>query len=232
MLRTLAFLSLLVPTVAFAQNATDNSTTMPNGMMNNDMMSNGTMPNGMMPNGMMANGMMANGMMANGMMANGMMDHSKMHGQMGGTSPTEPGQAAFATIQEIVVLLESDPKTDWSKVNIDALREHLVDMDAVTLNAKVLAQPVDGGMTFTVTGEGSVTDSIRRMLMAHSATMNGTDGWKYTAAEAPGGATLTVIVPAQDQEKLRGLGFFGILTVGMHHQEHHLMMARGEHAHN
>ena len=30
----------------------------------------------------------------------------------------EPGQAAFAAIQEIVALLDADPSTDWSKVNI------------------------------------------------------------------------------------------------------------------
>ena len=149
-----------------------------------------------------------------------------------GAAPTEPGQSAFAAIQEIVILLANDPKTDWSKVNIDALREHLVDMDAVTLHSKVVAQPVEGGMSFTVTGEGPVTDSIRRMVMAHSATMNGANGWQYAATETPGGATMTVIVPPEDQAKLRGLGFFGVLTVGMHHQEHHLMIARGEHPHN
>lgn len=154
-----------------------------------------------------------------------------MHAQMVGAAPTEPGQSAFAAIQEIVVLLENDPKTDWSKVNIDALREHLVDMDAVTLHAKVVAQPVAGGMTFTVSGEGPVVDSIRRMMMAHSVTMNDVNGWQYVASETAGGATMTIIVPKQDQEKLRALGFFGVLTVGMHHQEHHLMISRGEHPH-
>jgi hypothetical protein len=166
------------------------------------------------------------------MMTHGTMDHAKMHGQMMGANPTEPGQSAFAAIQEIVVLLENDPKTDWAKVNIDALRDHLVDMDAVTLHAKVNAQPVEGGMTFTVTGQGPVADSIRRMVVAHSASMNGVNGWQYTAVETEEGATMTVIVPPQDQERLRGLGFFGVLTVGMHHQEHHLMIARGENPHH
>jgi hypothetical protein len=30
---------------------------------------------------------------------------------------------------------------------------------------------------------------------------------------------------------LRGLGFFGVLTLGMHHQVRHLMIARGKNAH-
>ena len=38
---------------------------------------------------------------------------------------TRGGQDAFAAIQEIVEILAADPKTDWSKVNIDALRQHL-----------------------------------------------------------------------------------------------------------
>ena len=32
-------------------------------------------------------------------------------------------------------------------------------------------------------------------------------------------------------EKLKALGFIGVMTVGMHHQEHHLMIARGMHPH-
>jgi hypothetical protein len=49
--------------------------------------------------------------------------------------PTTPGQEVFGTIQEIVKILESDPTTNWSKVNIVALHEHLIDMDEVTMRA-------------------------------------------------------------------------------------------------
>ncbi|MCP6769380.1 hypothetical protein NL529_31490, partial [Klebsiella pneumoniae] len=60
------------------------------------------------------------------------MDHAqRMHGA-DAVAPTHPGQEAFGTIQEIVRILEADPATDWSKVNIGALREHLIDMDEVT----------------------------------------------------------------------------------------------------
>jgi hypothetical protein len=51
--------------------------------------------------------------------------------------PTEPGQAALGAMQEIVRMLEADPDTDWSKVTLTALREHLIDMDEVTLRAVV-----------------------------------------------------------------------------------------------
>lgn len=142
--------------------------------------------------------------------------------------PTEAGQSAFAAIQEIVGILEADPRTDWSKVDIEALRRHLIDMNNVTLNADVRSEPVEGGIRFTVTGAGAVKDSIRRMVGAHAATMNGVDGWRFSSSEIDDGAVLTVLVPAKDANKLRGLGFIGVMTRGMHHQMHHLMIARGE----
>ena len=51
-------------------------------------------------------------------------------------------------IQEIVAMLAADPQTDWSKVNIEALREHLVDMDNVTLHAHATSEDVDNGVRF------------------------------------------------------------------------------------
>jgi len=146
---------------------------------------------------------------------------------MGGT-PTQVGQGAFAAIQEIVQILEADPTTDWSKVDIEALRRHLIDMDNVTLRADVKSEPVDGGMRFTVSGDGPVKDSIQRMVIAHAAAMNGVGGWRFAASETDAGAVLTVLAPARDAAKLRGLGFIGVMTRGMHHQMHHLMIARGE----
>jgi hypothetical protein len=162
-------------------------------------------------------------------LAQTMQHHAMMDSGDGAPStPTQGGQSAFAAIQEIVAILEADPKTDWSKVDIEALRQHLIDMDAVTMRAESKAEPVDGGVRFVVTGAGPVRDSIRRMVFAHAATMNGVGGWRMSAAEIDDGATLTVTAPAMDAAKLRALGFIGVLTLGMHHQMHHLMIARSE----
>ncbi len=59
----------------------------------------------------------------------GPMGSMPMHHPMGGmmghqpcqqaATPTEPGQAAFGAIQEIVGKLQADPQTDWSKVDVD-----------------------------------------------------------------------------------------------------------------
>jgi hypothetical protein len=142
--------------------------------------------------------------------------------------PKEPGEAAFAAIQEIVAMLEADPATDWSKVNIEALRQHLIDMSNVTLGAVVKAEQLGESMRFAVSGDSRVRGSIRRMVMAHAATMNGVEGWKFAAETSSSGAVLTVTPPDQSSMvKLKALGFIGILTLGMHHQQHHWMLATG-----
>ncbi|RNJ48092.1 hypothetical protein [Methylocystis hirsuta] len=158
--------------------------------------------------------------------------HAMMSGHQMAAAPAEAGQAAFAAIQEIVGLLEADPSTDWSKVNIEALRQHLIDMDNVTLRAEVKSESVDGGLRFTVSGSGPVKNSIQRMVIAHAATMNGAGDWTFNAVQTDEGAVLTVRAPAKDQDKLGGLGFIGIMTRGMHHQAHHLMIARGADPHH
>jgi hypothetical protein len=165
------------------------------------------------------------------------MDHNKMdHSAMmtaeaSGAPVSEPGQGAFAAIAEIVAQLESNPDTDWNTVDIRGLREHLRDMDVVTIDAVAVTKEVDGGMQFIVTGAADVAPSIRRMTLAHAAVMGGINGWEYTAREIDGGAMVTVIVPPQDMAKIKALGFFGMMASGSHHQAHHWMMASGQNPH-
>lgn len=162
-----------------------------------------------------------------------MKQDQMMHGSqpgmiMEGMLPQETGQSAFAAIQEIVAMLNADPATDWSKVDIEALRQHLIDMNNVTLGAVVEAKQSGDSMQFVVSGDGPVQGSIKRMVMAHAATMNGVEGWKFLAETSDIGAVLTVTPPDQaSMIKLRALGFIGILALGMHHQQHHWMLANG-----
>ena len=162
------------------------------------------------------------------------MDHSKMmHGSqpammMNGMLPQETGQSAFAAIREIIAMLNADPATDWSKVDIEGLRQHLIDMNNVTLGAVVRASQPGDSMRFDVTGDGAVQGSIKRMVIAHAATMNGVDGWIFAAEPTDTGAILTVTPPdPASMAKLKALGFIGILTLGMHHRQHHWMLANG-----
>lgn len=160
------------------------------------------------------------------------VDHSAEMEHTRGASAREPGQGAFAAIQEIVALLDSDADTDWTKVNIDALREHLIDMENVTLHADVSTSSVANGQRYLVTGAGSVRGSIERMINGHAETMDGVNGMNISASVVPKGTMMTVTVDDPgDFSQLVGLGFIGVMGLGTHHQDHHLMVARGEDPH-
>jgi len=146
--------------------------------------------------------------------------------------PTLAGQDAYAAVAEVVRLLEADPATDWSKVNLEALRQHLIDMNEVTLRALARPTPVSGGAQFDVTGQGPTVGAIRRMLGAHAPMLDGMAAYRALSEEIPGGVRLTVRAErpgdGATETKIRGLGFIGLLTVGAHHAVHHLALARGE----
>jgi hypothetical protein len=150
-------------------------------------------------------------------------------------APARPGQAAFAAIAEIVAILRADSTTDWTKVDIEGLRQHLLDMDDVTMRAVIRQEAVAAGARFTVTGQGRTTGAIRRMAKAHAAMVGASDSMRVSVEEVSGGAVVTVVAtPASERAvaQIRGLGFHGLLTLGDHHGPHHLAMARGASGHS
>ena len=158
--------------------------------------------------------------------------HGPGPGQAAAMTPTLPGQDAFGAVQEIVRILEADPKTDWSKVNLEALRQHLIDMNEVTLKADAAAKSIDGGVEIAVTGSGRTLAAIQRMVPAHAHELNMIKGWSATTASLPDGVLLTVTSSDPGEVRhIRGLGFIGLLVSGGHHQPHHLAMAKGEFSH-
>jgi hypothetical protein len=158
-------------------------------------------------------------------------DHAQhLHGADAAV-PTMPGQDAFGTIQEIVRLLEADPATDWSKVNITALRGHLIDMDEVTMRARANERALNNGLEITVTGQGRTLAAIKRMVPAHAHELASL-GWSAKTQEIPNGVKLVVTASDPRQViKIKALGFMGIMVQGAHHQVHHFMMAKGEFTH-
>jgi len=153
-----------------------------------------------------------------------------MHGMAGG--PTMPGQDAFGAIAEIVRILDADPATDWSKVDLERLRQHLIDMNEVVLRSAVKQTPVPGGLAMEITGTGRTEQAIRAMLVPHALELDRMAEWSAKAESVPGGVRLTVAAERPDDAKLvariRGRGFAGLMTHGAHHQPHHLAMAKGE----
>lgn len=156
------------------------------------------------------------------------------------TTPTQPGQATFAAIAEVVAILMADTATDWSKVNIEALRQHLIDMDDVTMRSAVKQESIPGGARFTVTGSGRTVAAIQRMAGAHGTMVAADSAQRVTVEQVPSGARVSVVMrdgnDAAAVARIRGLGFHGLLTTGDHHGPHHLALARGAapagHAHD
>jgi hypothetical protein len=193
-------------------------------------------PQQMMPQqgGGMTPGAMTHGQQGmSGPMGQHEMMQQMMMGHQGGPAgqPTMAGQDAFGTIAEVVQILEADPATDWSKVDIGALREHLIDMNEVTLRAVAIQHALDNGVEITVTGEGRTREAIKRMLPAHAQELRQI-GWMVATEDIPDGVRLVATsTDAQQVIKLEALGFMGIMVQGTHHQAHHLMMAKGELVH-
>ncbi len=164
------------------------------------------------------------------------MGHQQMHGHHTSHSaaggPTMPGQDAFGAIAEVVRLLAADPETDWSKVDLERLRQHLIDMNEVVLRSEVKPSPVPGGLVMDVTGTARTEQAIRAMVVLHAAELSRMAEWVARTEPIPGGLRLTVTARAPEDGKtvarIRGLGFAGLLVQGGHHGPHHLAMAKGE----
>ena len=158
--------------------------------------------------------------------------HHMHHGPGTTGSPAMPGQDAFGAIAEVVQILDADPATDWSKVDLERLRQHLIDMNEVVLRAEVKQTPVPGGLVMDVSGAGRTEQAIRAMLVPHAAELDRMPSFAAKTELIPGGVRLTVTAKTPDDPKavtrLRGLGFIGLLTAGAHHGPHHLAMAKGE----
>jgi hypothetical protein len=145
-----------------------------------------------------------------------------------------PGESVFGAVQEALRRLEADPNTDWSAVDVDALRQHLIDMHHVAMHVAVERKaPVDGGLRLRVrpTTEAARA-SLDRVLSAHPSMLKQETGW--TMDVETDGASYVLRVTTEDTAevaKLRALGYMGLLAYGQHHQRHHWHLVRGQNPH-
>lgn len=162
------------------------------------------------------------------------MDHNA---HMQGATPnnsvlTEPGQGAIAALSEVVRVLEADPQTDWSRVDLGALRDHLVDMDRLITDTAVEETALPDGLRAVATGDPDTLATLHRMVPAHAAQLATDDRWIVDVSEEDASVTLTVTSPdAAVSARIKGLGFFGLMASQDHHRDHHMMIARGEDPH-
>ncbi len=158
-------------------------------------------------------------------------EHQHQHSNSA-TPLQESGQAAFAAIQEVVRRLGAAPDTDWSRVNIERRRQHLIDMDEVTLHAAIRAEPIPGGERYYVSGDGRTREAIRNMVVSHVRAMGDAEHWTMSVQDAPDGAVVTAMAKQPgDVARIHALGLIGMMSDGAHHQPHHLMLASGADPH-
>ncbi len=147
-------------------------------------------------------------------------------------APTLPGQDAFGAIAEVVRRLEADPGTDWSRVDLERLRQHLIDMSEVVLRSEIRSRAIPGGLVLDITGAARTERAIRAMVGPHAVELDRMPEWAATTQPIAGGLRLTVTARRAEDVKtvvrIRGLGFVGLLVQGGHHGPHHLAMAKGE----
>lgn len=169
--------------------------------------------------------------------AQSLPEGSHAHRHASAASPlTAPGNGAFAAIQEVVQRLLADPDTDWGRVNLEALRQHLADMYHFTLNVHVMEQrPIEGGVEFIVRPTTpDAAGSLERLFSAHPAILKQESGWDMRSTKNRDGSHTAQVTSghADDVAKIRGLGYIGLIAYGEHHQAHHWQMATGVDPHH
>ena len=75
--------------------------------------------------------------------------------------------------------------------------------------------------------------SMSRVLSVHPSQMKEETGWNMVVTNNNGIFTIAVTTDQlQDVDKIRGLGYIGIMAYGNHHQPHHWAMASGDNPHS
>lgn len=142
----------------------------------------------------------------------------------------EGGQATFAALIEIVAKLEQDAKTDWGAVDLDSLREHLLDMNHLVLDTVATKSLIrDTQIQFEIRGTAVSIPSIHRMVPAHSKFIRQSRGWTIESVLNDDGAMLTITVEDKaTMNRINALGFYGFMSLDSHHQSHHYQIAIGK----
>lgn len=162
------------------------------------------------------------------------MNHHAHNIDSSASQLTEAGNDVFGTLQEVIKKLNNNPDTDWAKVDIEALRQHLLDMHDMTLNVEVISQKsIRHGLQAIIkptTARAEV--ALDRVFKAHPGQLQRETGWQMSVTKNGKHYTLTTTSTKPEEAiKIRGLGYIGLMAYGNHHQPHHWGMATGNNPH-
>jgi len=165
-------------------------------------------------------------------------NHTQMHHQQmmqSKSNLTQAGNDIFATIQEVIVKLDNNPDTDWHKVNIEALRQHLLDMNDMAIHVEVINQKVlKNGLEVVVrplTIRAETT--LERVFKAHPYHLGRGTGWDMQVVRKGKQFIVTTITEkTEDVAKIVALSYIGLMAYGNHHQPHHWAISTKQNPHN
>jgi hypothetical protein len=146
----------------------------------------------------------------------------------------EAGNALFGTIQEAIKQLDANPNTNWEEVDLEGLRQHLIDMDNFSSFVDVLSdEKIEKGSKIIIKAQNPIAQaSLKRAMDAHPGMLKSETSWNMTAT--PDGDKYVLIITTEkpaEVARLRALGYIGIMALGDHHQVHHWAMASGSDPH-
>ncbi len=98
------------------------------------------------------------------------------------------------------------------------------------MNVEVISKsPISNGVKVVIEPTiPEATPSLQRVLEAHPPMLQMEKGWTMDVTENGDQFTLKVTTEdSGDIEKIRGLGYIGLMATGAHHTRHHWMIARG-----
>lgn len=164
--------------------------------------------------------------------------HEMSASHMERMTPTPPlkeaGNDVFGTLQEAITALSNDSTTDWRQVDVEKLRQHLLDMGDMTINVEIVSrQDNPAGLEVVIAPTTArAKQALQRVLSAHPKQLEQETGWDMQVTRQNDQYRLAVTTKnTQEIDKIRGLGYIGLMASGTHHQTHHWAMVKGANPH-
>ncbi|BCG63448.1 MAG: hypothetical protein methR_P1158 [Methyloprofundus sp.] len=98
----------------------------------------------------------------------------------------------------------------------------------------VSQQPIEHGVKIRVKPVTvRAKQALDKVLSAHPMMLKMETGWDMQSSKTVGEYEIIVTTTKPSEiDKIRGLGYIGLLAIGNHHQRHHWAMAKGQNPHH